>query len=120
MTLKLSGLSLKELISLRSKVETAIQKLETTNLSKARAEAAKLAKEYGIPLEALVEKDLLTKSEKTKTAKTSKTRKSVKKVPPKYWHPDNHSLTWTGRGLKPKWVVSLLENGVKLDDLAIK
>lgn len=120
MTIKLSGLSLRELISLRSKVETAIQKLETANLSKARLEATKLAKEYGIPLEALVEKDQSGKSPRAKTAKIPKTRKSVKKVPPKYRHPDDASLTWTGRGLKPRWIVSLLENGVQLEDLAIK
>ena len=120
MTIKLSGLSLKELISLRSKVETAIQKLETTNLSKARLEAAKLAKEYGVTLEALVEDDLAAKSPKTKTTTTPKTKKIAKKVPPKYRHPDDSSLTWTGRGLKPKWIVGLLENGVTLNDLVIK
>ena len=31
----------------------------------------------------------------------SSTRKGVK-VPIKYRHPDNHSKTWTGRGVAPK------------------
>ena len=114
MSIKLIGLNLKELKILRSKIDAAIQKLEANNLSKARLEVAKLAKEYGIPLE-----DLIAEKASTKPARKL-TKKTKKKVPPKYRHPDDNSLTWTGRGLKPKWVSLLLENGIKLDDLTIK
>ena len=113
MSIKLTGLSLKELKTLRSKVDAAINRLEATNLSRARFEAEKLAKEYGIALEALISEDAGMKPARKKPAKTRK------KVLPKYRHPDDASLTWTGRGLKPKWVVSLLENNVKIEDLEI-
>lgn len=37
-------------------------------------------------------------------------RKGVK-VPIKYRHPDDPEKTWTGRGVTPKWLQVLLEQG---------
>lgn len=34
----------------------------------------------------------------------------------KYQHPSNNSLTWSGRGRKPRWLVDELNNGMKLED----
>jgi DNA-binding protein H-NS len=39
------------------------------------------------------------------------------KVAPKYRGPDGE--TWTGRGLKPKWLQAALEEGKKLEDFLI-
>ena len=44
--------------------------------------------------------------------------KAGSKVPPKYRDPATGS-TWTGRGLKPKWLASALSDGKSLDDFAI-
>ena len=41
-----------------------------------------------------------------------------KKVAPKYRGPKG--ATWAGRGLKPKWLVSALKKGKKLESFAIK
>ena len=41
------------------------------------------------------------------------------KAPAKYRHPENASLTWSGRGRQPQWYKDHLENGGKADDLAI-
>ena len=41
------------------------------------------------------------------------------KVAPKFRHPEDAELTWSGRGRKPKWFVKQLEAGVSPDDLAI-
>lgn len=41
------------------------------------------------------------------------------KVAAKYHHPQNKSLTWTGRGIKPKWMKELLEQGKKLEEFLI-
>lgn len=41
-------------------------------------------------------------------------KKSVRKgakVAVKYRHPDDHSKTWTGRGVAPKWMQELLSAG---------
>ena len=46
--------------------------------------------------------------------------KTPGKVPPKYKHPRNSKLLWTGRGKKPLWVRECLEEGLTLEDLLIK
>jgi DNA-binding protein H-NS len=33
------------------------------------------------------------------------------KIPAKFRNPDNYSQTWTGRGLAPKWLKTLIEKG---------
>lgn len=40
------------------------------------------------------------------------------KVAPKYCNPATGD-TWSGRGLKPKWVAAALKGGRKLEDFAI-
>jgi DNA-binding protein H-NS len=40
-----------------------------------------------------------------------------KKIAPKYRGPDGS--TWTGRGMKPRWLSSALEGGKKLEDFLI-
>jgi DNA-binding protein H-NS len=42
--------------------------------------------------------------------------KIKKPVAIKYCHNEN---TWTGRGMKPKWIVKFVEDGGKLEDLAV-
>jgi|RhiMethySRZTD1v2_1073278.scaffolds.fasta_scaffold91888_3 DNA-binding protein H-NS len=43
--------------------------------------------------------------------------KKGQKVPPKYRGP--HGETWSGRGLRPKWLTAELKSGHKLDDFLI-
>ncbi len=42
------------------------------------------------------------------------------KVPIKYQNPNNLSQTWTGRGMKPKWLQKLLDEGHQLENFEIK
>lgn len=41
------------------------------------------------------------------------------KVAPKYRHPDDSTLTWTGRGNKPRWVTEWLGGGRTLEEIAV-
>lgn len=43
-------------------------------------------------------------------------KKDKKPVAIKYRHNED---TWTGRGMKPKWVVKFLESGGKLEDITV-
>jgi DNA-binding protein H-NS len=36
----------------------------------------------------------------------------------KYRHPDDPTLTWSGRGKRPQWVTDALASGKTLEDLA--
>jgi DNA-binding protein H-NS len=40
-------------------------------------------------------------------------------VAPKYRNPENPSLTWAGRGLKPLWLKAAIEAGKKPEDFLI-
>ena len=40
-------------------------------------------------------------------------------VAPKYRNPQNPSETWTGRGLKPRWLVAAMRGGRKLEHFSI-
>ena len=44
-------------------------------------------------------------------------RSQRKKVAPKYRGP--HGATWSGRGLKPRWLTSALKEGKKVEDFLI-
>jgi len=42
------------------------------------------------------------------------------KVAPKYRHPDNAAIVWSGRGRKPSWVVAALKSGRTIDEFLIR
>ena len=42
----------------------------------------------------------------------------TRKVAPKYRDPDTGE-TWSGRGLKPKWLTAAIENGRTLEEFAV-
>ena len=46
-------------------------------------------------------------------------RKSSSSVAAKYANPANHNETWTGRGLAPKWMKELLDQGRNKDEFLI-
>ncbi|MDC9728678.1 MAG: H-NS histone family protein [Methyloprofundus sp.] len=51
-------------------------------------------------------------------ADKKETRKTVK-VEAKFRHPSDASLTWTGRGLTPKWMRALIEEGHEKSEFLI-
>jgi DNA-binding protein H-NS len=101
--LNLDEMPLADLKQLKKDVERAINSFEERRKSEAAAELEALAREKGFTLAEL----------------TSATRKRRKPVQPKYRHPENAEITWSGRGRKPKWVIEALNKGKSLDDLAI-
>ncbi len=42
------------------------------------------------------------------------------KVPVKYRDPHNSMLTWSGRGVKPKWLQSRIDNGFALEAFLVQ
>ena len=49
-----------------------------------------------------------------------KVKKARASSPPKYRHPENPSLTWSGRGRQPAWYKELVEAGTSEEDLLIR
>ncbi len=100
----LVALSLPELKKLEKDVARAIATFEERQKAEARAEAEVVAKKFGFALAELVE----TASPKKKAAPEAK-----------YRHPENPSITWSGRGRKPGWISDGLAAGKSLADFAI-
>ena len=101
----LENMSLDELRALSKGVDKAIKTYEVRRLNEARAELEAKARELGVSLDAVIGGG---NGRKRSTAA------------PKYRHPENPSLTWTGRGRTPKWVVDHEAQGGSRDDMLIK
>jgi len=112
---ELKKLSVAQLGVLKAEIqkELALRKRQNSKEEKLLARFRKMAEKEGIPLEKL----LAVKTAKTVPVK--KTRRRAK-VAPKYQNPDRKSETWSGRGRKPAWVKVILDQGGKLDDIAIR
>lgn len=100
----LEALSLSELKKMQNDVAKAISTFEDRQKAEARAKVEALARDLGYSLAELV---------------GSETKITRAPVPAKYRHPENPTLTWSGRGRKPQWFVEALEAGKTASDLAI-
>jgi DNA-binding protein H-NS len=98
--LNLKSMSAFELIDLRSKVEAVL--------------AAKVGKERAF-LETRL--DTLSRFGGKRGAGRPKHALAGKKIAPKYRGPNGE--TWSGRGLKPRWLADALKEGRKVEDFLI-
>ena len=86
----LDGYSLDELRALEKDVQKAISSFETRKKKELLEAARAMAAKEGFTLADLFD--------------TSKQIRAKKTVPPRYRHPDDPNLTWTGRGRMPVWL----------------
>ncbi|KPQ15970.1 MAG: DNA-binding protein H-NS [Rhodobacteraceae bacterium HLUCCO18] len=99
----LSKMSLDELKKLEKDTGKAIKGFEERQRKEALAAAEAAVSKYGYSLAEL----------------TGTSRKKPKSAPPKYAHPENPSLIWSGRGRQPAWFKEAIENGKSEQDLLI-
>ncbi len=100
------AVSLTDLISQREALDRQIRDAQTSEKSEAIARVRKLMIEHG-----LTAADLVAPPKKNGV-------RSGSKVAPKYRDPIS-GQTWTGRGLKPKWLSAAIEAGKAPGDFAI-
>lgn len=98
----LDNLSITELGSLKSTIDSAIENKRHTELLEVRRKLEELIDDSPFTLQEVLDAKPM--------------RKPVK---PKYRHPDDASMTWTGRGRRPRWVDECIKAGKSLDDLVI-
>ncbi|MGK8236755.1 H-NS family nucleoid-associated regulatory protein [Roseovarius sp. MS2] len=101
----LEALSLPELKKMQKDVAKAISTFEDRQKAEARSKVEAVARDLGYSLAELVGTD--SKPKRTPAA-------------PKYQHPKNPALTWSGRGRKPLWFVDALAAGTTAGDLEIR
>lgn len=103
----LANLDYSQLLQLKTDVDAEVKRREVEEKAKAKKQILEIAKAYGFSVE-----DVLG-------GKPVVVAASRKPVEVKYRHPNDESLTWTGRGRKPLWVVALLDSGIDLDALRV-
>lgn len=101
----LEALSLPELKKMQKDIAKAISTFEARQKAEARTKVEAVAREMGYSLAELVGTD--SKPKRTPAA-------------PKYQHPKDPAVTWSGRGRKPKWFVDALASGTPAGDLEIR
>ena len=100
-----------ELIAQRAELDKMIADVQREERSSAIAQAKALMSQYNLTVA-----DLGSKS--TTSSSRSSGPRAGGKVAAKYRDPET-GREWTGRGLKPKWVVAALASGKSLADLAV-
>jgi DNA-binding protein H-NS len=102
--------NIQDLLKQREELERQIKQLQENSRSEAINSIKELMAQNNLSIE-----DISSSSRGKKGESGGKTGT----VAPKYRDPAS-GKTWTGRGLKPKWVTEALESGKTLDDLSIK
>lgn len=115
----LSALSLSELRRLQTRIGTEIRKRNDVAKRELLKKMKKLAAEEGFSLT-----DVLGEKKKSATATAAPTQKRAargagrkRKLPHKYFHPENSNIGWSGRGRKPQWIIDWTAQGRALEEL---
>jgi DNA-binding protein H-NS len=101
----LNTMSLADLKKLQKDVQRTIEGYSERKKQEAVLALEAKAQEFGFSLS-----DLMG---------VKKKRKSSTAGGPKYRHPENAEVTWSGRGRRPGWFVDALAAGMKPDALAL-
>ncbi|HUS95800.1 MAG TPA: H-NS histone family protein [Hyphomicrobiaceae bacterium] len=107
-TVNIDKLSYKDLIELEAKIAVAINKRKAEQKSELKRQMTELAAKSGFELSELV------------GGKSGSGKRGRGTVAVKYRHPSDASMTWTGRGRQPLWLVAELKKGKKLESFLIK
>jgi DNA-binding protein H-NS len=97
--------TLQELMAQRSALDKQIEETQARDRGAAVAKVKSLMAEYGLTLADL-------------NGRAKGAPKAPSRVAPKYRN-NATGETWTGRGLKPKWLQAALNGGAKLEDFFI-
>ena len=107
----LTGLSLKELIELRSDLDTAIVERKATDKAELQQKMTAMAAASGYTLG-----ELLNGSKVKRAGRAGKGGTA----PVKYRNPENPNETWSGRGRMANWLKDkIAKRGVKVEEFLV-
>ncbi len=101
---------LAELLARRAELEQQIENLQSSARGEAIDQIRALMEAHGLTIADIQQKAAARKSKAEQP--------SSKTVAAKYRHPETGE-TWSGRGLKPRWLKSQIEAGKSLEDFAV-
>jgi DNA-binding protein H-NS len=104
--LKVKSMAFNELVKAKAKIEAELE--------------LRAAKERSSLIEAIGRLRRLSGTKSNGTGPGRPHALKGKKLPPLYRNPKNRDETWAGRGNRPRWLVSAIKGGKKLEAFAIK
>lgn len=102
--------TLQELIAQKEALDRQIEEAKKNNYAEGLAKVREVMGQYGLTVADL--------NGSIREARASTKGKSTGKVAAKYKNPETGD-TWSGRGLKPKWLKAAIEGGKKIEDFTI-
>lgn len=93
------------LLQIYEEIPQELKKRDKVMRQELKTKMQKLAEEAGYSLEDIIA--------------GGKGKAVSRKAAPKYQNPEDPTITWTGRGRKPLWVLAALDSGKSLEDLEI-
>lgn len=115
----LSALSLSELRRLQTRVGNEISKRNESAKRELLKKMKKLAAEEGFSLNDVLgdKKKAPAAAAGTAPKRASRPPARKRKLPHKYFHPENPDIGWSGRGRKPQWIIDWTNQGRPLEEL---
>ena len=113
-----AGKSLDELLREREQLDAHITRLQRAARADDLAAARELVRRHGFTASELRCPAPVGAVEAIPSAAVAEADKPTRKVAAKYRNPETGN-TWTGRGIRPKWIEAALAAGKSLDDLLI-
>ena len=104
--------TLKELLAEQAELAKKIEEVRKVEVAYAIKRVKTIIEEYELAVEDIF-------PQKRSSAYTSSASPKVKGIA-KYQSRIDPKLTWTGKGRKPEWVITFLENNGTLEELLIK
>lgn len=124
----LGSMSITDLRRLQTRIGAELQRRNESAKKNALKRMKKIAEEEGISFDDVMSEiagsgaakpqPRQRKAAAVRSPKASSTKGS--KVPPKYFHPENPKIGWSGRGRKPQWVIDWLAQNKPVEDLEKK
>ncbi len=106
---QLQELSLEELQKIIEEARLLLERKQKQKQEEVIRQIKELATQAGLEVE------IRTKPR----TETKPIRRKGGKLPPKYRHPKDPSLTWTGRGQMPRWLQELVTQGHNREEFRI-
>ena len=110
--------TLSDLLAQKAALEKQIASFQREQRGEAIAKIKALMAEYGLTLADIGNASAARSAPVPKTSATTKTKAAGSKVAAKYRNPATGD-TWSGRGLKPKWMTAALAAGASIQDFAL-
>ncbi|MHC1478750.1 H-NS histone family protein [Frateuria aurantia] len=107
MTVKLDGLSLRELEELIGAARGRLSSATKDHIDNTRSKIQAILADAGLTLEQVFQKN------------QKKSGRSTGPVPPKFANPADPTQTWSGRGKRPLWFSAALASGATESSLLI-